>query len=145
MKAIYKSKKANGRRMDEHRWLMEQHVGRRLQRFEFVHHKNGDKRDNRIENLEIVTPKQHAVEHGQWKYPTSKPCAMCGVTFTPHPTKRKRAKTCSRSCRYALASQTNRREDAPYSKWSTTACPSRVKSRPQVATEVIRAYLETTR
>jgi HNH endonuclease len=121
--------KRQGRRVDEHRWLMEQYIGRKLGRFEFVHHRNGDKRDNRLGNLEIVTPKEHAERHEQQKHPLTKACAVCGKVFVPHPTKRARARTCSRQCGYELAARSCRNPDGPRSKYRVGAYPSEIASR----------------
>lgn len=66
-----------------------------------VHHKNENKGDNRVENLQVMTVLEHQHMHKQI-LPVIKICAVCGKEFTPHKTKRRRAVVCSNECKIRL-------------------------------------------
>jgi hypothetical protein len=111
----YKQTKVNGKKYRLHRWLVEQHLGRPLLKTDLVHQKNGNKRDNRLENLEIVSPAQHGLEHT--RHAITKPCGVCGRVFMPEKTKRKRQQTCGLACKRKLLSiRVNEAKAAKHSK-----------------------------
>jgi hypothetical protein len=76
---------------------MEQYLGRKLKREEVVHHINGIKNDNRIENLQLMNLKEHSRLHKE-KLPKTKICIECGKEFNPPVKHRGRNQICSSEC-----------------------------------------------
>lgn len=88
-----------------HRIVMENYIGRILRTNEVVHHKNENKKDNRIENLELMDVREHSrIHRSTGKSMVTLKCPECSVIFDKERrltfiTKEKvKFTACSKSC-----------------------------------------------
>lgn len=80
-----------------YRAVLENKIGRLLLSGEEGHHRNGDKTDDRPENVEVLASRSaHARLHGAEKVASRTPCSACGSDRTPE--KRLRHRTLCQSC-----------------------------------------------
>lgn len=56
---------AMGGRIREHRYVMQKHLGRKLDRKEHVHHIDGDKTNNSLSNLQVLSESDHHKLHAR--------------------------------------------------------------------------------
>lgn len=81
----------DGSRVREHVLLMEQHIGRPLDDHEVVHHRDGNRANNDLSNLELMSRSEHMRMHmtgrsrtgGRWSIHHSA-CVKCGRDDSPH-------------------------------------------------------------
>ena len=78
----YQGKKYIGDRyIYEHRFIMENYLGRLLDADEVVHHKNENKLDNALSNLEIKSRSGHSADHIKPAEIIDLICDYCGIKF----------------------------------------------------------------
>lgn len=84
----YIATKHNGKKVDLHRHIMQEHLGRKLDINEVVHHIDGNTLNNELSNLQVMSRSEHSRLHniGQKRSPES--CAkMRAVSIRTMPNK----------------------------------------------------------
>lgn len=97
-----------------HRIVMENHLGRLLEPNEIVHHKDHNKKNNVVENLEVMDSREHNRQHTseRGRKMVKLKCPRCGTIFVlplnqTHIQKHSKlgCTCCSKRCRGKLSSQ----------------------------------------
>lgn len=65
---IYVEQDGKRRAKREHRHIMEQYLGRKLDPWEIIHHKDNNPANNNVENLSLTTYDQHTIGHHVGKH-----------------------------------------------------------------------------
>lgn len=88
-----------------HRIIMENYLGRLLKKNEVVHHKDGNKKNNKLENLQLLSDEEHKRKHQleQGRLFVKLKCPWCGKIFekphnNTHLSKGGTKTSCSKSC-----------------------------------------------
>ena len=104
----------------EHREVMEAALGRSLESWEHVHHEDENKRNNSLNNLELLTRQEHARRHAYRGGPEmiELACLLCGRSFTRlarHERHNRRqgkpGPYCGRSCAASASMKGNKNPD----------------------------------
>lgn len=95
-------------RVLEHRFVMSKHLGRIIGKDEVVHHIDGDRKNNSIENLELMTRPEHTRIHSPCDL-LELVCPECGSSFERARRNARGKRTfCSRSCAARFYKNVNR-------------------------------------
>ncbi len=78
----YPGRLYRGKYVYEHQLVWWQNTGELIPKDSVIHHKNENKHDNRIENLEIQTRAIHTSEHHEPAEVEQLTCEWCNVEFT---------------------------------------------------------------
>lgn len=70
----------NGTQVYEHRLVLERHLNRKLTPFEVVHHKDGDKLNNALSNLEVFSSQSDHIQEHRHTFSSAieRQCSKCG-------------------------------------------------------------------
>jgi hypothetical protein len=112
----------NSGRVLFHRHIVSVHLGYWITSEDVVHHKDGNKLNNDIPNLEVLTRSEHSIEHTRTVRLEDKICPLCGKTYHPH---HNTQIYCSRTCYFSdIVKKTGitkevLEEEMPYHTWGS--------------------------